>query len=443
MILLNLEQPAVPEVQAAPDVQVQRADYESSAPTGASMTDLASMEQFLIGVRTHSGQIVTPERAKRCSAVLACMRGISEDLSRLPIHMYKRGPNGDERVLDHPVPLILNMAPNDIQTPMEVREKIIIDMMTWGNFYALKNEDPNDPGILGSIWPLDAGYVTRRWRELYWNYTDPTTGVSGNFIPDDVWRGTIMSPNGLDGVALTLLAREAIGLLLAAEEQGARLFKQGVQTDLTLSSDDTVDPDTKDQLRAAFMARHSGAGNAFMPMILEGGLKAARIGLTAQESQYMEARGFQIDEIARVFRYPEVLLGSTGKSSKSSTYASAEQFFQSYTKHTLGPWATRIEQTIHRDLFTAKERTKYFVKHDFDELLRADTAGRYASYVSGVGTGFLSPAECRKKENLPYVEGLDYYTRPLNSAQTAGEDAAASVKPTDQSGSNDIPEFLK
>ena len=62
-----------------------------------------------------------------------------------------------------------------------------------------------------------------------------------------------------------------------------------------------------------------------MPMLLENGLKASRIGLTAQESQYLEARQFQLGDIARVFRIPDVLLGIS--QGKASTYASAEQFF--------------------------------------------------------------------------------------------------------------------
>jgi HK97 family phage portal protein len=421
LTLLNLEQPTI------------TADFQSNAPTGISMQDAASMEQFLIGIRTHTGQIVTPEKARRCSAVLACIRGITEDLSALPCVLYKRGPNGDDRAEDHTVSTLIDSAPNDVMTSMELREHILFDLMLWGNFYVLKNEDPTAPGEISSLWPLQAGYVVRRWRELVWTYTDPLTGVSGQFTNDAVWRGSIMSNNGIDGTALTLLAREAIGLLLAAEEQGARLFSYGVQSDLVIETgpDATLDDAAKKQLRAAFMARHSGANNAFMPLIGEGGVSFKRIGLTAQESQYIEARKFQIEDIARVFRYPEVLLGNS-TSGKSSTYASAEQFFQSYTKHTLTPWAVRLEQTMHRDLLTAKERAKYFVKHDFSSLLRGDTAARYASYTTGIASGFLSPADARRSENLPYVPGLDYYTRPLNTAATAGDDAA-NVKPTDES----------
>ena len=49
-------------------------------------------------------------------------------------------------------------------------------------------------------------------------------------------RGCLLPASTIEGTSLILLAREAIGLALAAEEQGARLFKQGVQTDLTLDN---------------------------------------------------------------------------------------------------------------------------------------------------------------------------------------------------------------
>jgi HK97 family phage portal protein len=348
----------------------------------------------------------------------------------------KRTENGDEPAPDHNMFPLLNLSPNDLQTAIEMREHIIFNLMLWGNFYVLKNEDPQSPGDIASLWPLQAGYVTRRYRQAVWNFTDPLTGSVGTFTPDIVWRGTLMSDNGIDGTALTMLAREAIGLLLAAEEQGARLFSYGVQSDLQIVTADTLGPEEKVQFRDAFMSRHSGSQNAFMPFISEGGAKIERIGLTAQESQYIEARKFQIEDIARVFRYPEVLLGNS-TSGKSSTYASAEQFFMSYTKHTLTPWAVRLEQTMHRDLLIGKDKQKYFFRHDFSSLLRGDTAARYASYETAINAGFMQPIEARFKERLPYKPGLDYFV-PVGQPGP-GADAASKVKPTDESGDAVLP----
>lgn len=421
------------------DASKARADYESSAPTGVSdlpsMADVEQWENMLIGVRTNTGQIVTPERAKRCATVLAIMRGLEEDVSSLSAPLYKRGDKENVIATDHSVHRIMNVAPNAVMTPMEVRGHMMFNMMTYGGFFNLKNfsTDFDTLGDIETIWPLEAAYVTRRWRELVWTFTDPTTGVSGLATPDTLWRGSILAGNAIDGTAITLLCQEAIGMLLAAEEQGARLFSHGIQTDLTIESPDEMGDEEKKQLRAAFMSRHAGSRNAFMPILLEGGVKANKLGLTAQESQYLEARAFQVAEIARVFRYPEVLLGTVGKGSKSSTFASAESFFDSYTKHTLGPWTTRIEQTVHRDMLTAKEQARYFCKHDFTTLLRANETARIANHNAKIQGGWETPAEARRAENMPWKDGLDYFSKPAGSTGTAGGPQSPDPTPTDQS----------
>ena len=166
------------------------------------------------------------------------------------------------------------------------------------------------------------------------------------------------------------------------------------------------------------MHRHSGSGRAWMPLLLEGGLKASRIGLTAQESQYLEARQFQLADIARIFRIPDVLLGIS--QGKSSTYASAEQFFLSYVKYTLSPWCRRIEQTIHRDLLAPSEQPNYFVRLDTDRLTRADLQTRYSAHAAGINAGFLTRNEARTMENLPTLPGLDTPLSPLNMAPGDG-----------------------
>ena len=275
---------------------------------------------------------------------------------------------------------------------------------------------------LPGLWPLDSAYVTRRYREEIWTFTDPVTGMSGEFAPDGVWRAQMLGTNAIDGIGITTLAKEAIGLLLAAEEQGARLFKQESKRTLPWRQRSHSTQRDKQQLRKAFMERHSGSRNAFMPLLLEGGLKANKIGLTAQESQYLEAREFQVADIARVFRYPDVLLGAGGsKGSKGSTYASAEQFFMSYTKHTLGPWTTRIEQSGNRDLLSPKEQAKYYIKHDFTSLLKADETARIAIWNAKIQGGWAQPAEARRAEGMPYKDGLEYFSKPAGSTGVAGQ----------------------
>lgn len=418
LIALNLPDP--PE-------QGKKASFGLGSPYS-----LASMTSLFGGVRTNSGQLVTPQTAMRASAVLACIRILSEDISSLPLNLYRRTPQGAVLATDHPLFRLLHDCPNPWQTSMEVREAMVIDLLCYGQCF---NEKEIGPDGISALHPLSAGRMVfvNPLDEfipppvpLFWRYADPRVGQR-ILMSDDLWVTRMLAPaSTIEGTSLILLAREAIGLALAAEEQGAQLFRQGVQTDFALSTDDTMDEEQKKQLSEAFQKKYTGSANAWMPLLLEGGLKANRIGLTAQESQYIEARAFQLQDIARIFRIPDVLLGIS--QGKSSTYASAEQFFLSYVKYSLGPWCQRIEQSIHRDLLAPSEAAKYFVKHDLDSLTRADLQTRYSAHAAGIAAGFLTRNEARQMENLPILPGLDTPLQPLNMGD------GANLKPAQGAG---------
>lgn len=411
---------------------------QAELPLGAPYS-LGSLASLMIGVKANSGQYVTPATALRASAVLACIRILCEDISALPLNLYRRTPQGAQLAVDHPLFRLLHDSPNPFMTSMELRESMILDVLSYGQSFSEK--------VIGSdgitaLYPLSSGrmvfsnplemFVEPDDPPLFFRYADPRQGQR-TLLSDDLWITRMLAPAGtVEGQSIILLAREAIGLLIAAEEQGALLFKNGVQTDFTLSSDGEIG--NKDELRAALMKRHSGSGNAWMPLLLENGLKAARLGLTAQESQYLEARQFQLADIARIFRIPDVLLGIS--QGKTATFASAEQFFLSYVKYTLGPWCQRIEQSIHRDLLAPSE-SDFFVKHDLDALTRADLQTRYAAHAAGISSGFLTRNEARTMENLPTLPGLDEPLSPLNMG------SGANLKPAQGAGARLAQQLAK
>jgi HK97 family phage portal protein len=409
-------------------------------PLGAPYS-LGTMASLMIGVESTSGQFVTPQRALRAAAVLACIRILTEDLSALPLNLYRRTPQGAQLATDHSLSRLLHDSPNPFMTSMELRESMILDTLCYGQSFTEK--------IIGAdgitaLFPVSASrmvfnnpldmFIEVDDPPLFFRYADPRYGQRV-LMSDDLWITRMLAPAGtVEGQSVVLLAREAIGLALAAEEQGARLFAHGVQSDLTISTDDTLDTDARKNLTETFQRRYSGSRNAHMPLLLEGGLDVKRIGLTAQESQYIEARQYQLADIARVFRIPDVLLGIS--QGKTATFASAEQFFLSYVKYTLGPWCQRIEQSIHRDLLAPSEAQEYFVKHDLDSLTRADLQTRYSAHAAGIQAGFLTRNEARQMEHLPTLPGLDEPLSPLNMG------SGANLKPAQGAGAQRIAQQL-
>jgi HK97 family phage portal protein len=386
---------------------------EAKQKLALSGLTLANPEAFVdvfTGMKTASGQFVTREKALRASGVLACLRILTEDLSTPPLLLKRRIQSGAEDAVNHPLYNLLRYGPNPFQTSLELREHIFMDLILVGRS-AVWAQRVN--GDVAALWPLRAEALNFAGQspngDLKWNYSSPE--LTRSFTHQDLWRTNMLSSYIVDGRSMVLLAREAVGLLLAAEEQGARLFSNGIQTDIVFEVADEMDKDQKENLRTSLAETYGSSKNAWRALLLEGGVKANKIGLTAQESQYIESRSFQLTEIARVFRIPDVMLGIA--SGKTATYASAEQFFMSYAKHTLTPWTERIEQTIRRDLILPKE-TDLFAKHNLNALLRADRQTRYESYSKGISAGFINRQDARSEEDMDVVPGLEKFLIPVN-----------------------------
>jgi HK97 family phage portal protein len=377
-----------------------------------ALTDVAGWAELFTGLKTASGQLVSREKALRCSAVLACVRILMEDVASLPLILKEKSKQGATEAVNHPLYRLLKAAPNPWQTSLEVREHIMLDYLLHGRFF---NYVPRDSsGKPTGIYPIDAGTMAyagkHRNGDLVWSCADRNFPTRQSFTHQELWRGNLFNFNFVEGRSLIMLAREAIGLAVAAEEQGARLFSNGIQTDIVFKAKETLDQESKEQLRSALQDAYSGSKNAWRALLLENELDVAKIGLTAQESQYIESRHYQLSDIARIMRVPGVLLGLNDK---TNTYASAEQFFQAYVKHTIGPWCHRIEQTADRDLILPNE-TGLFVKHNLNALLRGDQKTRFEGYKTGIEGGFMTLAQARAEEEWDELPGLDVTWRPAN-----------------------------
>jgi HK97 family phage portal protein len=368
--------------------------------------------EALEGLKTASGKLVTREHAMRCAGVLTCVRILTEDVPSLPFILKRKTPKGATEATNHPAYRLLKSAPNPFQTAFELKEHIMLDFLLNGKFFVWQVRDGR--GNLQALYPLQASKMSFQGmfqnEDLVWQYGQQ--GFPSSFTHQQLWRGQILNRTIIDGQAIPLLAREAIGLALAAEEQGARLFSNGIQTDIVLKTPDTLDDEQKETLYSSLQKTYGGSTNAWKALLLENGLDASKIGLTAQESQYIESRNYQLADIARMFRMPGVMLGLEDK---TNTYASASQFFDAYKSLTLGPWTIRLEQTGERDLILPIEAEKgYFFKHNFNYFLRADQKTRFETYKMGIEAGVMQPEEAREEEDFDKLDGLDYTLMPAS-----------------------------
>lgn len=366
-----------------------------------TVSDTLELFKQIFGTNTSStGETVTYKTALQVAAVLACTRVVANGISQVPLKLFREGAKGSRLpAVDHPLYWMLFRKPNAWMTSFGYRQTIGAHMMLEGNHFSFKNR-PIPGGPIKELIPFLPGEITvKRPNSDDPVYTYRPLNGSGTetLTKDQVWHLKGLSWNGWIGLQPVVMARESIGLAMAAEAQQGRFFKNGVQTSGTYSIDGKLAGDQYKQLRDWIVENTSGA-NAGAPLILDRGAKWLSTQMTSIDAQMLETRREQVEEICRALGvFPQMV----GYSDKTATFASAESFFIAHVVHTLAPLYECIEQSIACDLLTDDEmKGGIYAKFIEEGLLRGsmkDTAEMLDKYVNG---GLMTPNEGRSKLDM-------------------------------------------
>ena len=385
---------------------------------------ISSTLQYYFG-RSAAGQTVNQRTAMQVTAVYACVRILAESIAGLPLHVYRYKDKGKEMVTDHPLYPLLHDEPNPEMTSFIFRETLMGHLLLYGNAYAQIIRDGY--GRVKCLYPLmpdrmdvqrnDAGQLVY----TYTRYLDEFGGKQRyeevKLRPDQVLHIPGLGYDGLIGYSPIAMAKNAIGMTMAAEEFGSSFFANGATPSGLLEHPGVVkDPE---KLRQSWHAQFSGK-NSHNVAVLEEGMTYKPMSVPPNDAQFLETRKFQIDEIARIFRVPPHMVGDLDKSS----FSNIEQQSLEFVKYTLNPWVIRWEQAMHKALLLPSEKGHYFIKFNVDGLLRGDYQSRMNGYAVGRQNGWLSANDIREMENLNPIseeEGGNLYL--INGNMTKLKDA--------------------
>ena len=367
-----------------------------------------SAYRFFMGSST-SGKRVNERSAMQMTAVYSCVRILSEAVAGLPLHLYQyTDKSSKEKAVENPLYFLLHDEPNTEMTSFVFRETLMTHLLLWGNAYSQIIR--NGKGEVVGLYPLmpDRMTVNRDEKgQLYYEYmvsSDDAKTLKGGTVrlsPYDVLHIPGLGFDGLVGYSPIAMAKNAIGLAIAAEEYGSKFYANGATPSGILEYPGTVKE--PDKVRESWNAGFGGSSNAHKIAVLEEGMKYTPISISPNEAQFLETRKFQINEIARIFRVPPHMVGDLEKSS----FSNIEQQSLEFVKYTLEPWLVRWEQAMQRSLIPQDDKSKYFIKFNVDGLLRGDYQSRMQGYATARQNGWMSANDIRELENLDRIPGED------------------------------------
>ena len=383
------------------------------------LTD-ATLLDTLGGELTASGLRITPETAFRLSVVYRCVALLAGIIGALPLHASRRGADGRRVPVDSPI--VSNPHPD--MTVFEVMEFVGQSLLSHGNAYLLKHRD--GLGRVRELHPVHAATVRVDRKRSYRTAANPTgkrfyvtwPGEGQRwYTPHELLHIPGLSYDGLVGLSPLGLARQGIGLGLAAERFGAEMFDRGALVQGVLETDKEIDRDDAKALKHEWRTKTSGHSNHWSIPVLDKGVSFKAIALPPADVQYLEARKFSVSDVARFYGLPPHLVGDVERSTSWGT--GIEQQNMQMLTFTADPWLVRIEQRWTREVIGDGST---YMKFNRKALLRADTAARFLAYQRAVNNGWMSPDEVRElEEQEPLPDGAgNVFFRPQNHVPFAG-----------------------
>lgn len=356
-----------------------------------------------------AGVSVTESSALGNSAFYRAAVLVAGELAMLPMYALADTPTGPQRQ-----PSILD-APDgpDGRTAMEWRETAILHAFIHGDAFLLHRYT-----MAGTLYALEPLHPLTVAVEQY----DPAEDEERP--PGDRWyRVTLAdrtvqrltsrtvtqvpapSMDGLRGMGLISIARQSLGVTIAADRAAGRVFGRGALFGgMATPVDDDLDPDEMDVIRGEIRANASGWEHAAAIRVFSRRLNFQPWTMTMADAQFLQSRQFQIEEIARWTGVPPVQLMQAEKQTSWGTGVAEQN--RGLGRSVLAPWGTRFEQRLSR---LVSPRRAFI---DFGPLERPDPSSENAIIVARWQAGLITRDEARAALRLPAAatDGDMYYS---------------------------------
>ena len=339
------------------------------------------------------------------SAVFAAVEMISNAIAELPIKVKQTAVN-DIQVIDHHYfeRLFYTLK----MSKFNFIKQLVWDMMLHGNGYAyIKRDSKGNPIDLIYLKESAVSIQSIPEKDTLYYIVSGYTNVPGRVERTDMIHIYKNSNDGYVGRGLLSYAQRAMDLSNYTESAAEDYFSSGCNVKGILKfSRGIVSDEQKEAIRSSWQQVHGSGESTSGLAVLEGDADFIPVSQNAADSQMIESRVFNIQEIARFFCISPVLLQDLSHSSYSTVEAMNLQFVQ----YTLMPYIELIEDEFNRKLvYTAPSYMHDNLYIDLDEsALMKGNKTDMANYASTlVSNGIMSINEARQFFGLNPKQGCD------------------------------------
>ncbi|MDP6452730.1 MAG: phage portal protein [SAR202 cluster bacterium] len=349
------------------------------------------------------------EQMAQSVPVYSAVRLLASSVSSVPPKVFRRDVQGgrERRVWvgpDHPAQALLDrvnphMTRGDLWTAVET----YLDL--WGSaFLAVER---NDAGRPFEIWPLrpDRVKVIPHPEQHVSGYL--YTGRSGEQVAlatDEVIPLRLFNPldeyAGLSPIAPLL---QSIKMGRAALKASLSALENDGTPGLVIETDDTPTEEEVKEFYLRWDDRFRGPANRRRPAILGASMRASDIGMSMKDLEFLETLRWAIEDTARVYAIPKMLLGDL----RDATYSNFQVGRRVYWESAVMPRLKFYQEALQECLLPLFGDRSLVVEFDVSsiEALQEDETERAKRWAILVKSGIMTQDEARAMLGLAPLGG--------------------------------------
>lgn len=341
--------------------------------------------------------IFSNQTAMNVSAVYRATEIISDSVAILPIQVRIDNSTHKETMSQHPLNIVFKDGLHTLNKYTFIK-LLVQSILLRGNGFAYIERA--DDGTVTGLRYLESGDV-----QIHYNKQKDELWYTCGLFPKKIEPVNMLhlvknSYDGVNGISVISYANRAITLANNTENSAKNFFTNGCNLSGVLTVQGQLTQQQKVDIRNSWNQAYNDGGNGLA--VLQGNMSYQPIQLSASDSQMLESRAFNVQDIARFFGISPVLLGDLSHAS----YNTIEALQQDFLIHTLQPYITLIEEEFTKKLLKPSE-SNLSINLDETAIIKTNKQSMAAYYNTLLSSGVLCVNEVRKELGYSPVDGGD------------------------------------
>ncbi len=339
----------------------------------------------------------------------SCMQIRCNAIAKLPLKLMKKTEKGSEKAIDHSLYKLLKNRPNPFTNAHDFLWATEFQRLEYGNAFWVMDTDVR--GNVTALYLLDSSRVTimvdntgilNNKNSVYYIYTDEKQGEL-IYTSDNIVHFKNFSMNGLKGTSIKKYLSDIVENEQYANKVLKGKYKNGLQDPIIVQYAGDLNDAKQIKIQKKFSSL-GGAKNSGKVVPIPTDFKVDQLETKLVNSQFFQLQGLTTRHIANAFGVKGFQLNDMEKSTYNNIEQQNKAFYSDTLQNVLTTYEQEMEYKLLPDVYQDKE---YYFEFNVDSILRSDLSSRTNSYVSGITNGYMTIAEVRNKENLPFIEGTD------------------------------------